>query len=107
MKGICLKLYTYEMSKHHGIVLYQWILDTAKKQNIHGGFATRAITGYGHHGITHGEHFFELGSNVPVEITFLISKEEAQKLLLRLKQETISLFYSIVEAEFGFLTETT
>lgn len=103
MKGVCLKFYTYEMHKHHGIVLYQWILDTAKKHNIHGGFSTRAITGYGHHGITHGEHFFELGSNVPVEVTFLVTKEEAQNFLNVLKKEKVPLFYSIMDAEFGFI----
>ncbi len=103
MKGIFLKFYTYEQNKHHGIHLYQWLLDTAKAQKIHGGFATRAMIGYGHHGITHGEHFFEVGFNAPIEITFLVTKEELESFLNILKQEKLSCFYSITETEFGFL----
>lgn len=105
MKGVCLKFYTHEFQKHHGILLYEWLLELAKKNGIHGGSAFRAIAGFGRHGIMHEEHFFELASDVPIEVTFLIKKEESELLLKLVKNENFKLFYSISETEYGFVNE--
>jgi len=103
MKGICLKFYTYELQKHHGIVLYEWLLEFAKKNGIHGGSAFRAITGFGRHGVIHGEHFFELASDVPVEVEFIVSEKESIRLLELLRKEKTDLFYTKSEIEYGSL----
>jgi PII-like signaling protein len=105
MKGVCLQFFTYELQKHHGMLVYEWLLEFAKKNGIHGGLAFRAVAGYGHHGVMHEEHFFELASNVPVEVRFLLTKEESKKLIDLIKNEKIKLFYSICEAEYGFLND--
>jgi len=63
----CLKFYVHEHRRHHGILLYEWLLERAKKLGIHGGSAFRAIAGFGRHGILHEDHFFELAGNLPVE----------------------------------------
>ena len=62
MKGICLKFYTYELQKHQGVLLFEWLLEFAKKNGIRGGSAFRALAGFGRHGVMHAEHFFELAS---------------------------------------------
>ena len=103
MNGTYLRFYVHENRKHHGILLYEWLLETAKKAGIHGGSAFRAIAGYGRHGILHEQHFFELAGDLTVEVEFLLSEEEAAKLLELIGREQIRLFYAKVAAEFATL----
>jgi PII-like signaling protein len=103
MKGTCLKFYVHEFRKHHGILLYEWLLEHAKKMGIHGGSAFRAIAGFGRHGVLHEEHFFELAGDLPVEVSFMVSDEEAQQLLDLVTQEKLQVFYVRMPVEFGAL----
>lgn len=103
MKGVCLKFYTYEFQKHHGVLLYEWLLEFAKKNGVHGGSAFRALAGFGRHGVMHEEHFFELASDVPIEVKFIISEQESNRLLEILKNEKIDLFYTKSTIEYGSL----
>ena len=103
MTGTYLRFYVHENRKHHGILLYEWLLETAKKSGIHGGSAFRAIAGYGRHGVLHEQHFFELAGDLTVEVEFVVSEEQAMKLLELIGRERIRLFYAKVPAEFGML----
>jgi len=101
MKGMYLKFYVHEHRRHHGILLYEWLLERAKKMGLHGGSAFRAIAGFGRHGILHEDHFFELAGNLPVEVVFMVSEEEAAQFLELIKQEKIRLVYVLMPAEYG------
>jgi PII-like signaling protein len=101
MKGTYLRFYTAQNRKHHGILLYEWLLETAKKAGIHGGSAFRAIAGYGRHGRLHEQHFFELAGDLAVEVEFLLSETEAETLLAALEREGVQIFYARAPAEFG------
>jgi PII-like signaling protein len=103
MNGIYLRFYVHENRKHHGLLLYEWLLETAKKSGIHGGSVFRAIAGYGRHGVLHEQHFFELAGDLTVEVEFLLSHEEADMLLAVLRREQVRIFYAKVAAEFGML----
>lgn len=103
MNGTYLRFYVHENRKHRGILLYEWLLEAAKKAGIHGGSAFRAIAGYGRHGVLHEQHFFELAGDLTVEVEFLVSDEEAEKLLGVLRSEQVRVFYARVAAEFGTL----
>jgi PII-like signaling protein len=103
MKGTYLRFYMHENRKHHGVLLYEWLLETAKKAGIHGGSAFRAIAGYGRHGVLHEQHFFELAGDLTVEVEFLLSDEQGDMLLGVLKRERVRVFYAKVPAEFGML----
>jgi PII-like signaling protein len=103
MKGTYLKFYVHEHRRHHGILLYEWLLERAKKLGIHGGSAFRAIAGFGRHGILQEDHFFELAGNLTVEIVFMVSDEEANQLLELIGQEKVHVFYVRMPAEYGVL----
>lgn len=105
MQGSYLRFYVHENHRHHGILLYEWLLETAKKSGIHGGSAFRAIAGYGRHGVLHEQHFFELAGDLTVEVEFLVSDAEADALLERLRGEGVSLVYARTRAEFGLLND--
>jgi uncharacterized protein len=101
MNGTYLRFYVHENRKHHGILLYEWLLEAAKKAGIHGGSAFRAIAGYGRHGILHEQHFFELAGDLTVEVEFVVTEEESAKLIELIGREQIRLFYAKVPCEFG------
>jgi len=101
MTGTYLRFYVHENRKHRGILLYEWLLEAARKTGIHGGSAFRAIAGYGRHGVLHEQHFFELAGDLTVEVEFVVTEEEAVKLLELVRQEQIRLFYAKVPAEFA------
>ena len=106
MNGIHLRFYTYEVRKHNGISEYEWLLEQAKKQGIHGGSAFRAIAGFGRHGRMHEQHFFELAGDVPIMVEFIVTEEEAATFLKLLRSEKLHLFYSRVATECGHVDET-
>lgn len=100
MQGIHLRFYTYENRRHGGALLYEWLLDKAKKLGIHGGSAFRAIAGFGRHGQLHEQHFFELAGDVPVLVEFILTNELADALIANLRKEKVNLFFARLPTEF-------
>ena len=98
-----LRFYMHENRKLHGILLYEWLLEDARKNGVHGGSAFRAIAGYGRHRDLHEQHFFELAGDLPVVVEFLLASDEAEAMLERLRKEKTSVFYARIAAEFGVL----
>jgi len=101
MKGTLLRFYVHENRRHRRILLYEWLLQQAKRLGIHGGSACRAIAGFGRHGILHEEHFFELAGELTVEIDFAVSDEDADRFLGFIRAERVSIFYVRIPMEFG------
>lgn len=101
MKGTCLKFYIHENRKHHHILVYEWLLEAAKRIGIHGGSAFKAIAGYGRHGLLHEDHFFELAGDLPVEVVFVVGDDEAETLISLIREEKLSLFYVRTPVEYG------
>jgi len=101
MNGTLLRFYVHENRKHDHILLYEWLLEHAKKLGIHGGSAFRAIAGFGRHGVLHEEHFFELAGDMTVEIDFAVTEAEADRLLGLIRQQNIRVFYARIPIEYG------
>ena len=90
-----------EKRQHHGILAYEWLLQTVKKLGLHGGSAFRAIAGYGRQGRMHEEHFFELAGDLAVEVGFALTEAEAQSFLAHLAGVQLALFYIKLPLEMG------
>ncbi|MBS0515908.1 MAG: DUF190 domain-containing protein [Proteobacteria bacterium] len=105
MKGTHLRFYTCENRRHDGKLLYEWLLEYARKQGIHGGSAFRAIAGFGRHGHLHEQRFFELAGEVPVLVEFLVDAEHADRLLADLRAQRIDVFCSRIASDFGALVD--
>jgi PII-like signaling protein len=101
MNGTLLRFYVHENRKHRHIALYEWLLEQAKALGIHGGSAFRAIAGFGRHGILHEEHFFELAAELTVAVEFVVSDDEAARLVDLVRRDGVSIFYARVPVEFG------
>lgn len=105
MKGIHLRFYTYENRKHGAALVYEWLLEFARRQGIHGGSAFRAIAGFGRHGVMSEQHFFELAGQLTVLVEFIASEREADELLRIVREDGAHLFYARFPAEFGVIDE--
>jgi len=103
MQGTYLKFYVHENRKHHHILVYEWLLEQAQKIGIHGGSAFKAIAGFGRHGVLHEDHFFELAGDLPVEVVFMVSDEEAERFLELIRNAGLTLFYIRMAAEYGVI----
>ncbi len=103
MKGWSLRFYMHENQKHRGRLLYEWLLDEARRQGIHGGSAFRSIAGFGRHGVVQEQHFFELAGELTVLVEFVIAEREADELMRIVRAEGAPLFCARVAVEFDVL----
>ena len=101
MNGYALRFYMHENQKHRGMLLYEWLLEQARRQGIHGGSAFRAMAGYGRHGVLHEQHFFELAGDNTVLVEFILDEAETAILLAIVRQDEAPLFWAKFPAEFG------
>lgn len=103
MKGAFLRFYTHENRRVHGVLLYEWLLGEAKKLGVHGGTAFKAMAGFGRHGVMHEAKFFELAGDLTIEVEFIVTDEEAAKLIEAVSAANVRLFYARVAADFGII----
>ncbi len=101
MQNVYLKFYVTEKQHHDGALLHNWLLEQAQKLGIPGGSVFRAIAGYGRHGRLHEETFFELAGELPVQVEFLLSADQADAMLEELRPHKLSLHYVRYAVETG------
>lgn len=101
MKGVYINFFVTERAEHDGILLYVWLLQQAKKIGLHGGTAVRGVAGFGRHGKMHEESFFELAPDLPVEVGFVATESEVEKLLGVIESARLRILYTRDPIEFG------
>lgn len=101
MQGTFLRIYVRESQRCHGVPAWEWLLEQASHLGIRGGSAFRAMAGFGRHHHLHEDHFFELAGTLTVEVEFIVSDVEAEKLLDLIRREKIRIFYAYIPARFG------
>ncbi len=101
MSGTILRFFLQEGDRYEGALLFEWLLEEARRLGVPGGSAFRAVAGYGRHGHLHEQTFFELAGQLPVEVVFVTSAENADRILARLSEAGVRVFYARSEAEFG------
>jgi PII-like signaling protein len=105
-KGYQLEFFMEQDERHGNKSIYEWLIDTAKERGIRGATAFTAALGFGQQRHMHSAHFFEL-LDQPVQITMIVTEDEANKLLSFLAEEKVDLFYVKLPAEFGRLGSKT
>jgi uncharacterized protein len=103
MKNVYLKFYIAEKQRHNGKLLYEWLLEEAKKMGVPGGFAVRAIAGFGRHGKMHEETFFELAGELPVQVEFVLDEMLADRFMDALRVYKLNLFFVRYGVEAGVI----
>lgn len=106
-QGVLLSFYAHTRAKHDGVLVYEWLLEHAKKQGIGGGSAFRAICGFGRHGVLREEQFFELADDLAVKVEFLLNQAQARLLVDAVRSAGVDAVYAIAPASFGVLGKST
>jgi uncharacterized protein len=101
MKATVLRLYMHESRRFRGMLLYEWLLEHARKLGVHGGSAFRAVAGYGRHGVMQEQNFFELAGELPVVTEFVVNEADAERILAMVRKENIDLVYVSWPAEYS------
>lgn len=101
-KGYQLEFFMEQNLRHGKQPLYEWLINIAREHGIRGATAFLGTLGFGDHRRLHSAHFFEL-LDQPVEVTMIVTEEEADKLLAFLTEEKVDLFYVKLPVEFGRL----
>jgi uncharacterized protein len=103
MQGSFVRFYVHEDQRLHGRLVWEWLLEQANKLGIRGGSAFKAMAGFGRHHMLHEARFFELAGTLTVEVEFIVTDEEVNKLLELVRRQDIRLFYAQVPARFGVI----
>lgn len=104
MQGSYLRFYVHEGQRHQRRLVWEWLLEQANALGIRGGSAFKAMAGFGRHHTLHESTFFELAGSLTVEVEFIVSDEEAHKLIELVRAQRIRAFYACVPAHFGVIT---
>lgn len=102
-EGVYLRFFVHEGRRHHGTLLYEWLLAQGKQLGLPGGTAFRSIAGYGRHGVTHEARFLELAGQETVRVDFVVTRADADRMLARVRSENLQLFYALLPTGFGTL----
>ena len=105
-QGVLLSFYCHTRARHDGVLLYEWLLERAKKMGIGGGSAFRAVCGFGRHGVLREEQFFELADDLAVKVEFLLDDAQAQALLAAVRECGVDAVYAMTPASFEVLGKT-
>ena len=103
MEGSFLRFYFREGDRRGSAIAWEWLLREANRMGIRGGSAFRAMAGFGHHHVLHESSFFELAGSLAVEVEFIVTEDEAAKLLAMVENEGIRAIYARIPAAFGIL----
>ena len=103
MQGSFLRFYVHEGQRHQHRLVWEWLLEQANALGIRGGSAFRAMAGFGRHHVLHESTFFELAGSLTVEVEFIVTEEDAKKLIELVNAQKIRLFYACVPAVFGVI----
>ncbi|MGH8169962.1 MAG: DUF190 domain-containing protein, partial [Steroidobacteraceae bacterium] len=53
MQGSLFRFYVHAGQRHHGRLVWEWLLEEGNKLDIRGGSAFKAMAGFGRHHVLH------------------------------------------------------
>lgn len=101
--GLHLYFYCHVRARHNNVLVSEWLLEQAKQLGIGGGSVFRASSGFGRHGVLREEQFFELADDLPVKVEFLLSEDQADSLLTKVRATDVALVYARSPTDFAVL----
>ena len=103
MHGSLFRFYVHEDHRHQGRLVWEWLLEQGNRLGIRGGSAFKAMAGFGRHLMLHEARFIEPAGSLAIEVEFIATPDEAQKLLDVLHGQKVRLFYAYTPARFGLI----
>lgn len=100
MNGYQLIFFTLQERSVAGKPVADWLLDLARELGLRGATLIPAGEGLGHDHRLHAAGFFELAGQ-PQLVLMAVSADEAERVLARVAEAGLALFYLKTPAEFG------
>jgi uncharacterized protein len=104
MNGFQITFFTQQDRRVHGQPVGEWLIKLTRELGLQGATLQAAEEGVGRSGKVHSARFFELADQ-PIEVVMIVTQEQAERLLTRLKSEKLRLFYVKIPVEFGTIGE--
>lgn len=104
VQGSLLRFYVHQDHHHHGKRFWEWILEQGNKLGIRGGSAFQAKAGFGQHHLIHGSNSLDLVDASTVQVEFVVSHDEACRLLDALSASRVRLTYAYAPVSFGVVS---
>ncbi|GAU09865.1 DUF190 domain-containing protein [Desulfoplanes formicivorans] len=104
MEGYLVTFFTQQNRTHDDMPLGDWIVREAKQLGVRGATMTSGRTGFGHDGRFHSESYFDL-EDTPLQVTMALTFDECDKLMARLRESQVRIFFTRSRIQFGFTCE--
>lgn len=85
-KAIKVTIYLSEGATHHGVPVYQSILDFLFYRGVAGATVLKGIAGFGADHHMHAAHLVEVSDKLPLKVEFIETKEKVDALLGKLQE---------------------
>ena len=80
-EGALLRLFIGESDRHGGILLYEWIVRTARQQGLAGATVFRGLEGYGPRSRVRTAKLLDLSTDLPILIEIVDTEEKIEAFL--------------------------
>lgn len=104
MEGYFVTFFTQQNREHDGTPLASWIVEEAKRLGVRGATLFSGKEGFGHDGRFHSESLFDL-EDPPVQVGMALTEAECEKLMVRIREARLRVFFTKSKIEFGFTSE--
>ena len=103
-EGYLVTFFTQQNRKHQEIPIASWIIEEAKKLGVRGATLFSGREGFGHDGRFHSESLFDF-EDPPVQVALALTPDECDRLMARLKNNGLRVFFTKSKTTFGFTSE--
>jgi hypothetical protein len=79
--GKLLRIFIGENDRHDGMMLYEWIVRTAREIGLAGATVLRGLEGYGAHSRLHTAKILRLSADLPIVIEIVDTEEKIEAFL--------------------------
>jgi PII-like signaling protein len=80
-EGSLLRIFIGESDRHGGMLLYQWIVRTAKERGLAGATVLRGVEGFGARSRIHTARILDLSTDLPIVVELVDTLEKIDAFL--------------------------
>ncbi len=80
-QGLCLRIFIHEALRHHGLYLYEAIVEHARREGMAGATVFRGMEGYGLHRHLHTARLLDVSDDLPIIVEIVDTIERIRAFL--------------------------
>src|SRR5437879_13061399 len=100
--GYLLRIFIGESERHDGKLLYEWIVLTAREEELAGATVMRGMMGFGAHSRMHTFKIERLSQDLPIIVEIVDTREKLVKFLALIDNEIEEGMATLEKAQIHF-----